>query len=230
MEASMARSRAILATVLSLSFAITPLWGSPSAALGTVVYSDSAQVGTSSASIGSSVFSGDRLSTASNGSMQVRAGAARFLLSNSSVATLLDESGTPGAVLSSGSATFSTANSKAFAMHFGSAVIRADSDMPTIGHITVLGPRELVVKCVRGSLNFSVDEDSRIVAEGTAYRVIIDPTAAEAEAQGPRGAGSKNGGAPIKAGRSRFIWFAIAITAAATVIAVHAALESPDRP
>jgi hypothetical protein len=150
------------------------------------------------------------------------------LLEKSSVATFLDEAGTPGANLTTGSATFSTANAKAFNLHFGIAVIRANSDMPTIGQVTVLGPRELVVKSVRGSLNFTVEDDSRVVAEGEAYHVILDPT--DAEAQGPAGAGSKGGGAPIKAGRSRFIWFAIAITAVATVLAVHAALESPDRP
>jgi hypothetical protein len=100
--------------------------------------------------------------------------------------------------------------------------------MPTIGQVTVLGPRELVVKSMRGSLNFTVDEDSRVIPEGAAYRVILDPT--EAEAQGPAGAGARSGRPPVKAGRSRFIWFAIAITGVATAIAVHVALESPDRP
>jgi hypothetical protein len=226
----MARFRAFLAAVVSLSFAITPAIGNPlpSTAIGTVVYSDGANVGAAGASVGSSVFGGDRLSTNKDGSVQVRAGAARFLLSKASVATLVDESGTPGATLTAGSATFSTANSKAFNMHFGSALIRANSDMPTIGQLTVVGPRELVVKSLRGTLNFSVDDDSRIVPEGAAYRVILDPTDAEA-AQGPRGAGSKNG-SPIKAGRSKFIWFAIALTAGITIFAVHEALESPDRP
>jgi hypothetical protein len=224
----MARLRAFLAAAVSLSFALTPVWGAPSTALGTVVYSDGASVGASAASVGSSVFGGDRLSTTQNGSVQVRAGAARFLLAKASVATLMDEAGTPGASLTAGCATFSTANSSAFAMHFSSAVVRANTDGPTIGQVTVVGPRELVVKSLRGSLNFTVDDDSRVIPEGAAYRVILDPT--EAEAQGPRGAGSKNGGAPIKAGRSRFIWFAIAITGAATAIALHYALESPDRP
>jgi len=225
----MARLRAFLATVISLSFALSPVMGANSTALGTVVYSDGANVGATGASVGSTVFGGDKLSTTQTGSVQVRAGAARFLLAKASIATLVDEAGTPGANLSTGSATFSTANAKAFAMHFSSAVIRANTDMPTIGQVTVLGPRELVVKSLRGSLSFTVDDDSRIVPEGAAYRVILDPTPEE-EAQGPAGAGSKNPCPPIKAGRSKFIWYAIAITAVVTFFAVHAALESPDRP
>lgn len=225
----MARLRAILAAAVSITFAITPVWGAPSStALGTVVYSDGGNVGSTGASVGSSVFGGDRLSTTQNGSVQVRAGAARFLLAKASVATLLDEAGAPGANLMAGSATFSTANSNAFAMHYGSAVIRENTDLPTIGQVTVIGSRELVVKCLRGSLRFTVADDSRVIPEGAAYRVILDPT--EAEAQGPRGEGGKGGGSPVKAGRSRFIWFAVAATGVVTILAVHAALESPDRP
>jgi hypothetical protein len=57
--------------------------------------------------------------------------------------------------------------------------------------------------------------------------VYLDP----AEAQGPRGAGTKGyGGSPIRAARSKFIWYAIGAAALVTFIAVHEALESPDRP
>jgi hypothetical protein len=225
----MARFRAFLAAAIALCFALSPAFGTTSTPLGTVVYSDGASVGATGASVGSSVFGGDRLSTTQAGSLQVRAGAARFLLAKASVATLLEESGAAGANLTTGSATFSTANAKAFALHFNNAVIRPNTDMPTIAQVTVLGPRELVVKSLRGSLNFTVDDESRVVPEGTAYRVILDPT--EAEAQGPRGAGSKGiGGAPVKAGRSKFIWFAIGVTGVVTFLALSEGLESPDRP
>jgi len=174
------------------------------------------------------VFGGDRLSTTQNGSMQVRAGNARFLLAKASVATLLQDESTPGAVLTAGSATFSTVSSKAFSLHVASAVIRPQTDAPTIGQVTVLNAKELVVKSTHGSLTITVEDDSRVIPEGSAYHVILDPNA---EPQGPAGAGTKGtGGAPIKAGKSRFIWYAIAITAAVSVWAVHEALESPDRP
>jgi hypothetical protein len=194
-----------------------------------VVFADRAHVGAAQASVGATVFSGDRLSTEQSGSVQVRAGAARLLLSSQSSATLLREDANPAATLNSGSATFSTANSKAFAVHVASAVIRPSTDQPTIGKVSVVNPKELVVQCTRGSLSIAVEDDVREIPEGAAYRVVLDPNAADP--QGPRGAGTKGyGGPPIRAARSKFIWYVIAATAVITVIAVHKALESDDKP
>jgi hypothetical protein len=35
---------------------------------------------------------------------------------------------------------------------------------------------------------------------------------------------------PVSAGTSKFVWYAVAVVVAATIIAVHASYESPDRP
>ncbi len=224
-------TKSILALLVSFSLLTTPVWAAPSSSLGTVVYADRAHVGAAQASVGATVYSGDRLSTDQSGSMQVRAGAARLLLSSASSATFSQDDASPAATLAFGSATFSTANSNAFALHVASAVIRPNSNQPTIGHVTVLNPKELIVKSTRGSLSIAVEDDVREIPEGAAYRIVLDPAAAAADPQGPRGAGTKGyGGPPIKAAKSRFIWYAIAITAVATVWAVHEALESPDRP
>ena len=227
----MSRLRETLAAVVSISLLITPVLGAPSSSLGTIVYADRAHMGAAAASAGATVFGGDRLSTEQSGSIQVRAGAARFLLSGASSATLATDEATPAAILTRGSATFSTADSKAFALHVASAIIRPNTDQPTIGQVTVLGPKELVVRSTRGSLTVAVEEDVRVIAEGTAYRIVLDsPTTASAP-QGPRGAGGRgSGGPPLKAARSRFIWYAIGITTLITVWAVHEALESEDRP
>jgi hypothetical protein len=224
-------TRSAVAVILSFSLLISPLWAAPSSSLGTVVFADRAHVGAALASVGATVFSGDRLSTEQSGSVQVRTSAARLLLSSQSSATLLQEQEDvgPAATLNSGSATFSTANSKAFAVHFASAVIRPSTDKPTIGKVSVVNPKELVVQCTRGSLSIAVEDDVREIPEGAAYRVVLDPNAADP--QGPRGAGTKGyGGPPIKAAKSKFIWYVIAATAVITVIAVHEALESNDKP
>jgi len=227
----MSRLRETLAALIAISLLLTPVWGTPSSSLGTVVYAEGAHMGAAAASVGATVFGGDRLSTEQSGSIQVRAGAARFLLSGASSATFLKDEATPAATLTRGSATFSTANSKAFALRVASAVIRPATDQPTIGSVTVLGPKELVVRSTRGSLSVAVEDDVRVVAEGAAYRIVLEPSDTPAAAQGPRGAGGRSyGGPPIKAARSKFIWYAIGITTVLTVWALHEALESPDRP
>jgi hypothetical protein len=227
----MSRWREATAALVSITLLLTPVWGAPSSSLGTVVYADRAHMGAAAASVGATVFGGDRLSTEQSGSVQVRAGAARLLLSGASSATFAQEEATPAATLTLGSATFSTANSKAFALYVASAVIRPNTDQPTIGHVTVLNPKELVVKSVKGSLTIAVDDDVRVIPEGAAYRIVLDPADYAAPLQGPRGAGTNGyGRPPVKAAKSRFIWYAIGITAVVTFLAVQEALESPDRP
>src|SRR5260370_5932430 len=132
--------RSLLALLVSFSLLTTPVWAAPSSSLGTLVYADRAHVGSAQASVGATVFSGDRLSTDQTGSAQVRAGSARLLLSGSSIATLSHEAASPAATLIMGSATFSTANSKAFSLHVSSPVITPNTDHPTIPQVTILNP------------------------------------------------------------------------------------------
>ena len=225
---SFSTTRALIAAFLSLTLLISPPWAAASTAFGTLVFANRARVGNTNASVGATVFSGDRLSTDEIGSVQIRAGAARLLLASASAATLSQEEVSPAATLTAGTATFSTANSKAFVLHVASAIIRPNTDQPTIGKVTVLNPKELVVKSVRGSLQIAVQDDVREIPEGEAYRVVLDPNA---DPQGPRGAGTKGmGGPPIKAAKSRFIWYAVAITGGLTIYVAHEAWESAYKP
>lgn len=222
-------ARISVAILLSLTLLISPLWAATSNTFGTIVFADRAHVGTAAASVGATVFSGDRLSTEQTGSVQIRAGAARVLLSGRSAATLALDEASPAATLTAGTVTFSTANSKAFTLHVASALIRPNTDQPTIGKVTVLSAKELVVKSIRGSLTIGVEDDVRQIPEGTAYRVVLDPNAPDP--QGPRGAGTKGiGGPPIKPAKSKFIWYVIGISAGVTIWVAHEVFESSDRP
>lgn len=225
---SFSTTRALAATLVSFTLLVPPLWAAPSAPFGTLVFANRARVGNANASVGATVFSGDRLSTDDVGSLQIRAGAARLLLAGGSAATLSQDEASPAATLNVGTATFSTANSKAFVLRVATASIRPNTDQPTIGKVTVMSPKELVVKSVRGSLQITVEDDVREIPEGEAYRVVLDPNA---DPQGPRGAGTKGmGGPPIKAAKSRFVWYAIAITAGVTFYVAHEAWESDYKP
>src|SRR5438045_6102094 len=136
----------ILALLVSIALLTRPVWAAPSSSLGTVVYADRAHVGAAQASVGATVFSGDRLSPEQTGSVQVGAGAARVLLSSASSATFAQEDVSPAATLTIGSATFSTANSKAFALHVASSVIRTRTHNPTIAQVTDLDPNKVPIK------------------------------------------------------------------------------------
>jgi hypothetical protein len=231
----MSRLRALYAAAVALSLASVPLWAAttPTATpLGTVIAADHANVGNSGADVGTTVYGGDRLSTDFQGNVQIRAGAARLLLSSSSAAVVSDSEGTPAAKLLQGTATFSTGNAQAFTLYASKAIIRAQSDVPTIGQVTYINAKELMVTARRGGLTVSVENDVQVIPEGQSYKVLLDP---EAEAaQGPSGAGGSQGptshGGPLKAGRSRFLIVAVGITAVATGFALSEAFESPSRP
>jgi hypothetical protein len=229
--------RPVIAAILVIAIGITPGWGATGPAFGTVVAAEGANVGGGSLSAGTTVFGGDKLFTSGTGSVQVRAGAARLLLSGDTIAILAKDEISPAANLTRGTAVFSTATSKAFAMHVGSMVIRPGTDNPTVAQVTVVGQKQLMVRSRRGSVSVAVDNDVRVIPEGMAYRIVLDPTEAELAAadaagdQDPQGAGSgRRTGRPRRAGRNRFVWFAIGLTAVVTALALSEALESADRP
>ena len=239
MENKMPRARATvsisLSILLSISFLAAPLLGNSPLGSGTVVYAESAHIGTAAASVGATVFAGDKLDTEQErGGLQIRAGAARLQLTASSGLVWGTEGGSPSATLTRGTAAFSTAGAKAFVLHAETATFRPRSNEPTIANVTLLNPKELVVRCSRGAVLIAVEEDVRVIPEGTAYRVVLDPEAAgrlggaPAAATPARPSGNQN--PPRKAGKSNFVWYAIAFTALVTGYVVSEVFESPSKP
>jgi len=234
----MFRPQAILAVVVSSSLFAASTFSTSSPAVGTVTSAFDAPIGATAASAGSTVFAGDFLSTEKMGTIQLRAGASRLLLSAASSAALKLDHGAPSATLLSGTAVFSAANSKAFVLHAAAADIRPKTDEPTVGQVTYISEKELRVRSNRGSLAITVDGETQFVAEGMAYRVILDPESyyaamgaqPAAAPQGPRGVGAEKHKEPRRAGRSRFLLLAIIVTSVATGVALYEALISPVDP
>jgi hypothetical protein len=149
------------------------------------------------------------------------------LASQSSVSLHSLEKGAE-ADLSSGTMVFSTALKMGLEVRANGAAIRPAADRPTIGHIRIAGPKELRILARRGDLEFSYRGGTRLIREGSAYRVELDPAnenaAAEPDPQQSKWAG---GVKPL------FLFFVIgAATGAAVASIVHVFrnIESPDKP
>ena len=226
----MQRWRGFVALFLASTFAFYPAWGAGEPALGTVISADRAYLGTSAAFVGTTIYDGDHLSTDQLGNVQLRTGAARLHLSPSSAVVITGSDGNSGAVLSAGTATFSTANSKAFTLRAADATFRAQSDAPTVAQVTLVNAKEFLVHTTRGGLSVTYAGETQIIPEGNSYRVVLDPEPNAEPAQGPEGAGSFRMRRPLPAGRSRFVIIVVAATAAVTWFAVSEALESASRP
>lgn len=233
----MARLRDFSVFTICLCFLIAPASSAAPAVVGTVTTADQARVGTADASAGTTLFGGDQITTESNGNVQIRAGGARFLLSGASSAMLGEDAGIPNATLYRGTVLFSTANAKAFLLRAAQAEIRPASDNPTVAQVSVLGASELLVLSKRGTISITFEGETKVLPEGSSYKVILRgdenaiPAAGAQPAQGARGAGSKRaGGPPIGAGSNHFVLIATTVTAIATFFALYEALQSPDRP
>src|SRR5260370_10581484 len=156
------------------------------------------------------------------------------MLQNAGTATVTDHEGAPAAKLVHGTAMFSTGNSKAFTLFASRAAIRAQSDGPTIGQVTYLNEKELLVVSKRGPLTITVDGETEVITDGAAYRVMLDPP--HTMAQGPEGAGTHKedrrrgmSGPPLHAGRNYFLITAVGVSALVTAFAVSEALQTPNR-
>lgn len=231
----MARLRALFCVVLSAQFVLSTAMGAATPAIGTVTSAVGAHVGATSATVGATIFDGDKLSTQETGTLQIRAGAARLMLSGASTATIADASGTPSATLQQGTAIFSTANARAFVLHASTADIRPATDAPTVAQVTYVNSKELVVRSTRGSVAITVEGETQTIPEAGAYRVVLDPDSyletAATPAQGPAGAGAeRTRNRPLSAGRSRFLLIAIVLSGVATGVALYEVLESPHKP
>ena len=197
--------------------------------LGIITQAANANLGGAQVSAGSTVYDGDSFTTASDGLLRVRAGAAQFYLPGQSALKLHSVPGGAIASLTSGRIVFSSAKAAAMDIEFAQAHIRPSGDQPTVAQISAVSPRELEVRAQRGALQFSYKEETEIIPEGTSCRILLDPTDEEASAAAsafPDQGGPKQG----RKRRKAFIIFLSVVGGIVLPLIIHEALESPDKP
>jgi hypothetical protein len=192
--------------------------------LGVVTQASSAHFNAARVSAGATIYDGDGLSTEADGALQFRAPAALLYLPGTSGVTLHRLPNGTQAQLQAGTVVFSTAKSAAVEILAGEASVRPAADGPTVGQVTVIGPKELQISARRGALEFSYAGETEKLAEGTSYRIVLDPPE-NSPPPFPRRFPSPPGREPIK-----FKIIVIGLIGWATEWALHEAFESPDRP
>jgi hypothetical protein len=218
---------------------------SPQAAtLGLVAKTAAAQIDNAEALEGSSVFSGDYLSTSDKGALLVRIGALALELQPSSGAHIYR---TPyGAVLelNHGSVFYTTPGGQqnlvivASDVRVTPSIINAD-----LGRVTMDDPCDITVYSQTGEANVQVGSETRTVEQGKAYRVhaenelsfrkYLSPDADDYHRyhdHRPCVGAIPEGHAPIAGGLSHFVPLAAGSAALITGITVWKVFESPDRP
>ncbi len=180
--------RTCLIAILIVSLVETPVFASPSSALGVVLQAERARVGGGDAVDGATIFDGDTLATGPAGALRVRLGVAQLHLLADSSAALRQTPGMVSAALQRGTVVFSAAAARAIEVRASEARIRPQTAEPTLAQVTLVSPNEFLLTCQRGQLEVLIGNEVHSVSAPTSYRVLIDP-----EPQGPRGVGSPLG-------------------------------------
>lgn len=202
------------------------------AVLGVVVEAYRAHLGGGAVSPGATVYDGDHLSTEEGGALRLRCNAALLDLAEKSAALVRHaEDVAQGleaeAELVQGTLVFSTARAGELEIEAREAHIRPVGNGRTVAQVSVIGPRELHIYARRGAVLFSYRGESKTIAEGESYQVILDPEEDGSEKKQSR----PNAGRPPKA----FLLVAGGAGAAAAAVILyekheHKQMESPDRP
>jgi hypothetical protein len=219
--------------ILAISLAIT---SSPGVTpVGVVSHGDRAHLGVGTASAGTTLYEGDRLSTDAGGELGVRSGPVALQLAQQTSLTL--GSVAPGekgivADLDSGTLILSADSGSAVVVRANGATIRAADETPIIAHVRVVAPKELRIFAQRGTLEFAYREQRDLITEGACYRVLLDLNEEETGDSDKAGTPERKVGAAHRS----FIFVSIAAGAAAATAVEHShhghphPHESPERP
>jgi hypothetical protein len=219
--------------ILAISLAIT---SSPGVTpVGVISHGDRAHVGMGTASAGTTLYEGDRLSTDAGGELGVRSGPVALQLAQQTTLTL--RSVAPGekgivADLDSGTLILSADSGSAVVVRANGATIRAADETPIIAHVRVVAPKELRIFVQRGALEFAYREQRDLITEGACYRVFLDLNEEETGDSDKAGTPERKVGAAHRS----FIFVSIAAGAAAAAAVEHShhghphPHESPERP
>lgn len=206
--------------------------GGPSPArvvpLGMVTHAERAHVGTAAASTGSTIYDGDELSTETEGALRITSPAFRLHLESQSILTLWRPDSmedTVEADLAHGTVIFSAALNGSINVVANDASIRPAGNAATVAHVRAVNPKELRIYAQRGALEFSYHGESEVIAEGAAYRVLLDPSEKEAAASESDPAHRK----PAKV-HHKFLLIPIGIALGVAIPLVIHDMESPDKP
>jgi ferric-dicitrate binding protein FerR (iron transport regulator) len=213
--------------------------------LGVVARAVSAHIGNTNVSDGTTVYSGDFLSTQPGGTLLVRMGALSLELPGNSSAHLYRASYGVVVELNSGTARYATPGGQQSLVIVASDVrVTPAAATAGLGRVSIDGPCKLIVSNQRGQVAVQAGSETMIVEPGKAIRVIPANSVSYQDYRSPDADEYHNfhqhtscavpqtssGRGPNVAGRSHFLYIAVGTTAIMTIIPVIEALESPDRP
>ena len=193
--------------------------------IGTVILASKAYFNAGEISAGTTVYDGDNLSTQEGGALQFKGQGASIYLPGASGITLYRlEKGTQ-VQLRIGTVSFSTGQPTLLEVLADGAKVRPLTERTTIGQVTVLGPKKLLVQARRGDLKFEYRTQFETIREGTSCRILLDSP--DTPSSGPSRRTDRR---QLVRDPPLFKIIVIGGIAWITEWGLHEVFESPDRP
>jgi hypothetical protein len=224
--------KSCVVTILALGLINISSFAANEKPLGLVTQAQAAHLGNAIVVIGTSVYTGDTLTTDEGGTVRMRVGGSQFYLLASSSATLSANSSAVNASVDRGTVGFSSNGEDQIALEIPEGTLRAANGKPAYGQVTILSPLEVIISAYRGTLVLDNDGELHEIPAGKSYRVTMDLEPAS-EPQQAAGVGGPDINPKIHHAKRRHLLFDLIILG--TVGAVSVALwyelsESPSAP
>jgi len=214
-------------------------------ALGLVAKTTGGHIGNVDAIEGSSVYSGDSLSTDDDGSLLVRIGPLSLELQGSTTVHIYRAPYGAVVELNHGTVLYTTPGGSQNLVIVASDVrVTPDLSVPDFGKVSMDNPCEITVYSQRGDANVKVGSENRTVEQSKAYRVHAENELSYRKYLSPDAddyhdyhehrpcapVDMVHGHPPIAPGQSRFLLVTAVAVGTGTGIAIWKAVESPDHP
>jgi hypothetical protein len=211
-------TRSCIAAVVALALISVPSFAANEKPLGLITQAQAAHLGNAAVVIGTSVYTGDTLTTDEGGTVRMRVGGSQFYLLASSSATLSANSSAVNASVDRGTVGFSSNGVDQLALEIPEGILRAANAKPAYGQVTILSPLEVIISAYRGTLVLDNDGELHEIPEGKSYRVTMDLEPAS-EPQQAAGVGGPDVNPKIKHAKRRHLVFDIIVLSTLTATA-----------
>ena len=238
-------SFAVLVTLPAVSLNAQTQTSTAAPALGLAARAQKAHIGDLPLTEGSTIYSGEYVSTEDGGSLLIRIAGLSLELQSSSAAHVYRTPYGAIAELDRGTAVYNTPGG-----HENLIIVASDVRVTPVlttantGRVTINDPCNVTVASQRGEADVRVGSESHYVEQGKAYRVHAENEISyhqwvspdvdnyhEYHTHKPCAAiKTVKGYAPVAAGQSRFMLVTGIVAGGLTVWGVTEALESPSRP
>jgi hypothetical protein len=207
-------SKSCIVAIVAFTLISIPSFAATEKPLGLITQAQAAHLGTATVVIGTSVYTGDTLTTDEGGTVRLRIGGSQVYLLASSSATLSANSSAVNASVDRGTVGFSSNGADQIALEIPEGILRAANGQPAYGQVTILSPLEVIISAYRGTLVLDNDGELHEIPAGKSYRVTMDLEPAS-QPQAPAGAETGAGVNPkVRRAKRRHLVFDLILLSA----------------